>query len=92
MKKYAGPIVSLTVFCLSVSTAFAQQAPVNLRSDSGFALLAGTTVTVTGGGTITSRILSATIRPVSLAGLRCIRAGALPIESVELSRTGLYGD
>jgi hypothetical protein len=51
-----------TVFCfifgfgLTVVTATAQQAPVNLRSDSSFALLAGTTVTVTGAGTITGNI------------------------------------
>jgi uncharacterized protein (TIGR03437 family) len=42
--------------CLNVVNAKAQQAPVDLRSDSSFAILAGTTVTVTGGGTITGNI------------------------------------
>lgn len=41
---------------LTVVPAVAQQAPVNLRSTSTFALLGGTTVTVTGGGTITGNI------------------------------------
>jgi uncharacterized protein (TIGR03437 family) len=41
---------------LTVATATAQLAPVNLRSDSSFALLAGTTVTVTGAGTITGNV------------------------------------
>lgn len=39
--------------CLTAVTALAQQAAVNLGSDSTFAVLGGTTVTVTGGGTIT---------------------------------------
>ena len=34
----------------------AQQAPVNLQSAAGFAILAGTTVSVTGGGTISGNI------------------------------------
>ncbi len=41
---------------LAVISANAQQAPVNLRSNSSFAILAGTTVTVTGAGTITGNI------------------------------------
>jgi hypothetical protein len=41
---------------LAVVTANAQQAPVNLRSNSSFAVLGGTTVTVTGGGTITGNV------------------------------------
>jgi uncharacterized protein (TIGR03437 family) len=53
---------STRVLCglLSISliavTAAAQQSPVSLGSDSSFALLAGTTVTVTGAGTITGNI------------------------------------
>ena len=43
-------------FGLTVATANAQQAPVNLRSNSTFAVLGGTTVTVTGGGTITGNV------------------------------------
>ncbi len=42
--------------CLTGALASAQQAPVNLRSDAAFAILAGTTVTVTGGGTITGNV------------------------------------
>jgi uncharacterized protein (TIGR03437 family) len=57
MKKFSTLVVSLTFgLCLTVITATAQQAPVNLRSASTFAALAGTTVTVTGGGTITGNI------------------------------------
>lgn len=41
---------------LFASAAFAQQAAVDLKSNSAFALLAGTTVTVTGAGTITGNI------------------------------------
>lgn len=41
---------------LFASAAFAQQAAVDLKSNSSFALLAGTTVTVTGAGTITGNI------------------------------------
>lgn len=41
---------------LTVVTASAQQAPVSLGSNTTFAVLAGTTVTVTGGGTITGNI------------------------------------
>ncbi|HWE53783.1 MAG TPA: ice-binding family protein [Bryobacteraceae bacterium] len=50
--------LSLTAccFCLTIASATAQQSPVNLRSTSGFAALAGTTVTVTGGGTLTGDI------------------------------------
>jgi uncharacterized protein (TIGR03437 family) len=44
------------VISLTALTAAAQQAPVNLGSDSSFALLAGTTVTVTGAGSITGNI------------------------------------
>jgi uncharacterized protein (TIGR03437 family) len=45
--------LAVAVTCV---TASAQQAPVNLRSASTFAVLAGTTVTVTGGGTITGNV------------------------------------
>jgi len=48
--------LSLAVILGATVTASAQQAPVNLRSNSSFALLAGTTVTVTGAGTITGNI------------------------------------
>jgi hypothetical protein len=43
-------------FGLTVVTATAQQAPVNLGSNSTLAVLAGTAVTVTGGGTITGNV------------------------------------
>ncbi len=57
MKKVSAVSLFLTVaFGLTAATANAQQAPVNLKSDSTFALVAGTTVTVTGGGTITGNI------------------------------------
>jgi hypothetical protein len=57
MNKFSAVVVSLTFGVgLTAAAALAQQAPVNLRSDSSFALLAGTTVTVTGGGTITGNI------------------------------------
>ncbi len=57
MKKFNALFVSLTFgVCLTAVTAAAQQAVVNLRSDSTFAVLAGTTVTVTGGGTITGNV------------------------------------
>src|SRR5580658_8642673 len=56
MKNFSAFVVSLTLgVCLTVS-AGAQQAPVNLGSDSTFAVLAGTTVTVTGAGTITGNV------------------------------------
>ena len=51
MKKISNIFVSLTLGLLAVA-ANAQQAPVNLGSGSAFAILAGTTVTVTGAGTI----------------------------------------
>ncbi|MGD0500625.1 MAG: ice-binding family protein [Bryobacteraceae bacterium] len=57
MKKFNAVVLSLTSgLGLTVATATAQQAPVNLRSNSTFAVLAGTTVTVTGGGTITGDV------------------------------------
>jgi uncharacterized protein (TIGR03437 family) len=57
MKKYSTVVLCLTfVLGLAVVTANAQQAPVNLRSNSSFAVLGGTTVTVTGGGTITGNV------------------------------------
>ena len=57
MNKLNSTVLSLIFgFGLTVVTATAQQAPVNLRSDSSFALLAGTTVTVTGAGTITGNV------------------------------------
>jgi len=57
MKKFSAFVISLSLgVCLTAVTATAQQAAVNLRSDSTFAVLAGTTVTVTGGGTITGNI------------------------------------
>ncbi len=46
---------TFAVFCTAV-TANAQQLPVNLRSTSTFVVLAGTTVTFTGGGTVTGNI------------------------------------
>src|SRR5580698_1317145 len=55
MKKFS--VVSLTFgVCLTAVTAMAQQAAVNLGSDTTFAVLGGTTVTVTGGGTITGNV------------------------------------
>ena len=57
MKNFSALFVSLTLgLCLTVITATAQQAVVNLGSDSSFAVLGGTTVTVTGGGTITGNV------------------------------------
>jgi uncharacterized protein (TIGR03437 family) len=57
MKTLSARVASMTLgLCLAVAIASAQQAPVNLRSSSTFAVLAGTTVTVTGGGTITGNI------------------------------------
>ena len=41
---------------MSLASAVAQQAPVNLRSAASFAVLGGTSVTVTGGGTITGNV------------------------------------
>jgi len=57
MKKCSAVVLSLT-FGLGLTgvTATAQQAPVNLGSTSTFAVLAGTTVTVTGAGTITGDV------------------------------------
>jgi uncharacterized protein (TIGR03437 family) len=53
MKKSGIVFVSLTFgLALMAAAANAQQAPVNLGSSASFALLAGTTVTVTGAGTI----------------------------------------
>src|SRR5580698_5573335 len=55
MKKFS--VVFLTVgSCLTVVTATAQQAGVTLGSDATFAVPGGTTVTVTGGGTITGNV------------------------------------
>jgi uncharacterized protein (TIGR03437 family) len=59
MMKFNGffPIQGMFVLCLSAWTAGAtQQATVSLGSNSTFVALAGTTVTVTGGGTITGNI------------------------------------
>jgi uncharacterized protein (TIGR03437 family) len=57
MKNFSAFIVSLTFgVCLTAVTAPAQQAAVDLGSDSTFAVLGGTTVTVTGGGTITGNV------------------------------------
>src|SRR5580692_8531186 len=57
MKKFSAVSLFLTLgSCLTVVTATAQQAAINLGSDSTFAVLGGTTVTVTGGGTITGNI------------------------------------
>ncbi len=52
MKKFRAVFISMTFgLGMSVAVACAQQSPVNLGSDSTFAVLGGTTVTVTGGGT-----------------------------------------
>jgi len=57
MKQFSVVVLSLTFgLGLTAVTATAQQAPVDLRSNSIFAVLAGTTVTVTGGGTITGNV------------------------------------
>src|ERR1039458_4635010 len=57
MKKFSTVVLSLMFgLGLTVATATAQQAPVNLGSNSTFAVLAGTAVTVTGGGTITGNV------------------------------------
>jgi uncharacterized protein (TIGR03437 family) len=58
MKKFNSNLLpALVAVCLTVGAANAQpQLPVDLGSNSTFAILAGTTVTVTGGGTITGNI------------------------------------
>jgi hypothetical protein len=58
MKKFNSNLLSaLVAICLTVVAANAQpQLPVDLGSNSTFAILAGTTVTVTGGGSITGDI------------------------------------
>jgi uncharacterized protein (TIGR03437 family) len=57
MYKLSAVVISLTFgLGLTVVAAAAEQAPVNLGSNSAFAVLAGTTVTVTGGGTITGNV------------------------------------
>jgi uncharacterized protein (TIGR03437 family) len=57
LKNFSTVFISLTFSLgLMAVTAYAQQAPVNLGSDSSFAILAGTTVTVTGQGTIGGNI------------------------------------
>jgi uncharacterized protein (TIGR03437 family) len=57
MNKFSAVVLSLTFGLGStVVTAAAEQAPVNLGSNSTFAVLAGTTVTVTGAGTITGNV------------------------------------
>lgn len=56
--KFNSLLLMLRTFavCFTAVTASAQQLPVNLRSTSTFAVLAGTTVTFTGGGTVTGNI------------------------------------
>ncbi len=59
MKRFNGFFLMATIFVLCLMTAPASatlQSPVPLGSNSTFAILAGTTVTVTGGGTITGNI------------------------------------
>lgn len=57
MKKLSAAVLFLAVgICLKVAPAAAQQAPVDLGSNSTFAVLAGTTVTITGAGTITGNV------------------------------------
>jgi len=57
MKRFSAVFIPMTFgLGMSVAIANAQQAPLNLGSDSTFAVLAGTTVTVTGGGTITGNV------------------------------------
>jgi len=57
MKKFPTLVFFLgSGLCLAAIAANAQQAAVNLGSNSTFAILAGTTVTVTGGGTITGNV------------------------------------
>jgi hypothetical protein len=57
MKKFAAVFVSLaSALSLNAVSGQAQQSPVNLGSTSGFVIVAGTTVTVTGGGAITGNI------------------------------------
>ncbi len=57
MKKFTTALLFLASgLCLTAVTGNAQQAAVNLGSNSTFAIVAGTTVTVTGGGTITGNI------------------------------------
>ena len=50
------PVLGTFAVCFTAVTASAQQLPVNLRSTSTFAVLGGTTVTFTGGGTVTGNI------------------------------------
>src|SRR5579871_1013113 len=52
MKRFNVFFLSLALVLGLAAAATAQQATVNLKSNSSFAVLAGTTVTVTGGGTI----------------------------------------
>jgi uncharacterized protein (TIGR03437 family) len=57
MKKFSSCFLpSVSILLSSVSASAALQAPVALGSDSTFVALANTTVTVTGGGTITGNI------------------------------------
>src|SRR5579871_290940 len=57
MKRFCTIALSLMFVCgLMATNANAQQAAVNLGSNSSFAVLAGVTVTVTGGGTITGNV------------------------------------
>ncbi len=58
MKKFNGVslLSGMIALCLTALTASAQQTPVPLGSDSTFAVLAATAITVTGGGTINGNI------------------------------------
>lgn len=57
MRKLAAVFVPLiSALSLNAVIGYAQQAPVNLGSDAGFVIVAGTTVTVTGGGAVSGDI------------------------------------
>jgi uncharacterized protein (TIGR03437 family) len=82
---------------LTVAVSSAQQATVNLGSNSTFAILAGTTVTVTGGGSITGNIgispgtaYAPGTPPVTLMGT--LFAGGPVAAQAQLDLTSAYND
>ena len=98
MKKFSAAVFPLALgFCLTVVTANAQQAPVNLRSASTFGAVAGTTITVTGAGTITGNVgifpgtaFVAGTPPVTINGT--VYAGGPVAAQAEADLTTAYND